>query len=170
MKDLKPHIRDIMDFPVQGILFRDITPLLADGAAFAEAVRQLTAEAPPQTTHIAAVDARGFIFASAVAVALGVGMVPVRKPGKLPAEVLSVDYELEYGSNTLTMHKDALRAGDVVYLIDDLIATGGTLAAAASLVTASGATLGKIACLIELSELNGREKLPPVPFVTMVKY
>lgn len=168
--NLKEHIRDIPDFPQPGILFRDITPLLAHGAAFAAAVRQLAAAAPDGTTHIAAVDARGFLFAAAVAVELGVGIVPVRKPGKLPAPVNSVQYELEYGSNTLAMHKDALRTGDCVYLIDDLIATGGTLAAAAELIVASGATLGKVACLIELCALNGRSKLPEVPFAALIQY
>ena len=169
--DLKAYIRDVPDFPQAGVLFRDITPLLADKAAYAEVVRQLVAGAPPQATHVAAVDARGFLFAPAVAAGLGIGMVPLRKPGKLPREVFTAEYALEYGTDTLAMHKDALAAGDGVYLIDDLIATGGTLAAAAELIAASGARLEKIACVIELTALGGKAKLPPaVPFSALLQY
>lgn len=168
--DLKPFIRAVPDFPQPGILFRDITPLLADAAAYAEAVRRFADAAPPDATHVAAVEARGFLFAPAVAVALSAGLVPIRKPGKLPCAALSADYALEYGSGTLAMHSDALKAGDRVYLIDDLIATGGSLAAAAQLITSCGASIVKIACLIELTALNGAQKLPPVATAMLLKY
>ena len=170
MLNLKRYIRDVPDFPKPGILFRDITPLLADASAYADVISRFVAAAPPNITHVAAIEARGFLFAPAVAAALAVGIVPVRKPGKLPCETVSADYVLEYGSNSLTVHKDALTARDCVYLLDDLIATGGSLAAAASLVAAGGARIGKISCLIELAALGGRTRLPPVPFTALVRY
>ena len=170
MLDLRAYIRDVADFPRAGILFRDITPLLVAPAAYAEAVAQLVAAAPPQISCVAAVEARGFLFAPAVAAALEIGLVPIRKPGKLPAAQFSADYALEYGRDSLCLHKDALSETDKVYLIDDLIATGGSLAAASSLIEMSGATLSKIACLIELAELNGRAQLPAVPVTTLIQY
>ena len=170
MLDLKRYIRNIPDFPKPGVLFRDITPLLADASAYADAVNRFVAAAPPGITHVAAIEARGFLFAPAVAARLSVGIVPIRKPGKLPCETISAGYALEYGSDSLVMHKDALTAGDCVYLLDDLIATGGSLAAAASLVQAGGARIGKISCLIALAALDGRKRLPPVSFTALVQY
>ncbi|MCH9758567.1 MAG: adenine phosphoribosyltransferase [Proteobacteria bacterium] len=170
MKTLESYIRTIPDFPKAGILFRDITPLLAHPPAYAEVIQLLLAAAPKDTTHVAAIEARGFLFAPAVAAALQVGFVPIRKPGKLPAETVVADYTLEYGTNQLAMHRDAVKSGDRVYLIDDLIATGGSLAAALSLIHTCGATVNHIACLIELVELGGREKLAPYLLTALLRY
>lgn len=157
---LLSRIRDIPDYPKPGIVFKDITPLLADPAALALAV-ELMAN-PFRGTGISAVvgaESRGFIFGTAIAQSLSAGFIPVRKPGKLPAETHAVEYELEYGSDTLEIHADAIGAGERVLLVDDLLATGGTMSAAANLVKRCGAQIAGIAVLVELGFLPGREKV-----------
>ena len=169
--DLRQFIRDIPDFPKPGILFRDITPLLADARALACAIEQLTK--PFQGAGIdvvAAVEARGFIFGSAVAKALGAGFVPIRKQGKLPFDTHSVSYGLEYGTDSVEVHTDAVKPGNKVLMVDDLLATGGTMAAACELVEKVGGDILGITCLIELTELQGREKLSPYDIHTVISY
>jgi adenine phosphoribosyltransferase len=160
--DLTLHIRPIPDFPKPGILFRDITPLLADAAAFAEAIGRM---AEPWRESgldaIAAVEARGFLFAGPLALALDVGVVPVRKPGKLPADTITHEYELEYGRDRLEMHAGVLRAGARVLVVDDVLATGGTAAACMRLVEAGGGVVAGAAFLVEIEPLGGRERLAP---------
>ena len=158
--DLTAHIRAIPDFPKPGILFRDITPLLAEPAAFATAI-DLLAE-PWQAGGIdavAAVEARGFLFAGPLAVKLGVGIIPVRKPGKLPAETISYRYDLEYGSDTLEMHRGILAPKARVLVVDDVLATGGTAEACVRLIESAGATVAGCSFLVELGGLGGRERL-----------
>lgn len=170
-EDLERSIRDIPDFPREGVIFKDITPLLQDGELFREAV-DLLAEpylsAPPDL--VAAIDARGFIFGAALAYKLGVGLIPIRKEGKLPYDTLKVSYDLEYGSDTVEIHQDAIREGEKVLLVDDLLATGGTLAASAELIKNHGARLIGIAVLIELDFLHGRDKLPDSPLFSLIHY
>jgi adenine phosphoribosyltransferase len=156
---IKSHIRDIPDYPQPGVVFKDITPLLADAPAFSAVVDGLAAD-HGQVDKVAGIEARGFILAAPVALRLDAGFVPVRKKGKLPAATYSQDYELEYGSATLEVHQDAFAAGERVLIVDDVLATGGTARATANLVEMAGATVAGIAMLIELSFLNGREKLP----------
>lgn len=161
MDELKKIVREIPDYPKPGILFYDITTLLKDAEAFRKVIDILSERYRDRgITKILGIDSRGFIFAPCVAYNLGAGFVPVRKKGKLPAETLSVDYELEYGSNTIEIHKDALETGDKVVIIDDLIATGGTAAATAQMVEELGAELVEMAFMIELSFLEGRKNLP----------
>ena len=167
---LKSHIRDIPDFPHPGILFRDITPLLAAPVAFKRALTALTNAAPPQVTHVAAIEARGFIFGAAVAATLKVPFVPVRKDGKLPRQTLRADYHLEYGIGSLFIHTDALAGGGEVFIIDDLIATGGSLAAAVELIKRGGGNVAASACVIELVALNGRARLSDIPLTSLVRY
>jgi adenine phosphoribosyltransferase len=155
-------IRDIMDYPRPGIVFKDITPLLADGPAFARIVAALAAGSEG-VTKVVGIEARGFILAAPVALALGAGFVPVRKEGKLPAKTFSQSYDLEYGSATLEVHTDAFDAADRVLIVDDVLATGGTAAATVDLVRRSGARVTGIAVLLELEFLAGRAKLPEVP-------
>ena len=158
--DLKNIIRDVPDFPKPGIIFKDITPLLKNPQALKKTVNLLCKSAEGhKITSVAGIESRGFIFGAAVAVELDVGFVPIRKPGKLPAETLSESYLLEYGTDTIEMHKDALESGEQVLLIDDLLATGGTIQAAAKLVERAGAEISKIAFVIELGFLKGREKI-----------
>ena len=156
---LLPFIRDIPDFPKPGIVFKDITPLLASAPALALAVELM---ANPfrgcGITKVVGAESRGFIFGTAVAQSLSAGFVPVRKPGKLPSETRAVSYELEYGTDTLEMHHDALGRGDRVLLVDDLLATGGTMDATARLVGHAGCEIAGIAVLLELSFLPGRER------------
>ena len=156
---LKPFIRDVLDYPQPGIVFKDITPLLADGAAFASVVEALAA-GHDGVTKVAGIEARGFILAAPVALALGAGFVPVRKHGKLPGETYAQSYELEYGTATLEVHTDAFDASDRVLIVDDVLATGGTAAATAELVRVSGAKVAGIVVLLELEFLAGRAKLP----------
>ena len=157
--DLRKLIRDIPDYPKQGILFFDITPLLGDPEGFRHAVDLLAERfADAQATKIVAAEARGFIFGAALAYKMGIGFVPVRKPGKLPYKTRSVSYDLEYGSDTLCMHEDALLRGEKVLVIDDLLATGGTLSGVVKLVEDFGAEIAGIGVVIELSFLNGREQ------------
>jgi adenine phosphoribosyltransferase len=156
------RIRDIPDYPQPGVMFKDITPLLGDGAAFRAVVDGLAATYA-DVDKVAGIEARGFILAAPVACCLDAGFVPVRKKGKLPAATFSEDYKLEYGTATIEVHQDAFAPSDRVLIVDDVLATGGTARATADLVRRSGATVAGIAVLIELSFLNGREKLPGLP-------
>lgn len=168
---LKPHIRNVADFPKPGIMFRDITPLLSAPRAFQRAVDAF-AEAfrPAQPTAILAAESRGFIFAAPLALALGASFVPVRKPGKLPFKTQKFEYDLEYGSDALEIHVDAVTPGSRVLLIDDLLATGGTIEACLKLAQQSGAEVVGCGFLIELTFLNGRKKLDPHQIVSLVEY
>jgi adenine phosphoribosyltransferase len=157
--DLKTVIRDIPDFPKPGIIFKDITPLLKDPLAFRETL-ELLAEASRESgvTDVVGIEARGFIFGGALAARLGVGFVPIRKPRKLPSSTIRESYSLEYGSDAIEMHSDALSPGDRVVLIDDLLATGGTMKAAVRLVEKTGARVARILFVVELAFLKGREQ------------
>ncbi|MCU0786750.1 MAG: adenine phosphoribosyltransferase [Verrucomicrobia bacterium] len=169
--DIEKAIRNVPDFPKPGIQFKDITPVLADARLFLGAIDLLTLGIEPGSIDaVVGIDARGFIFASAAAVRLRAGFVPVRKKGKLPYQTHEQDFELEYGSATVAMHVDALKPGSRVLLVDDLLATGGTAAAAATLVQKLGAHIREIVFLIELSFLKGREKLPGHPIRSLVTY
>ena len=159
--DLREFIRLVPDFPKPGIIFRDITPLLANPGALDQAVAQLAQPYRQSNIEVvAAIESRGFIFGAAVARQLKAGFVPIRKPGKLPAKTASVTYELEYGTDTIEIHTDAISPGQRVLLLDDLLATGGTMAAACKLVQDLGGKIVAIAFLIELAFLNGRAKFP----------
>jgi adenine phosphoribosyltransferase len=169
--DLKTILRTIPDFPKPGINFIDITPILKDSSAFKETVKRLAATANGRNiTAIAAIESRGFIYGAAVAYELGVGFIPIRKPGKLPAKTISQKYDLEYGSDCIEMHDDCLNAHDRVLLVDDLLATGGTMQAAAKLVEQTGATVAGIAFVVELTFLHGREKLTGYDVTSLVTY
>ena len=169
--DLKRYIRNIPDWPKKGILFRDITPLLADPKAFAAAVDALCADfTGAGIEYVAAVEARGFIFGAAVAKKLGAGFVPIRKKGKLPFETESITYDLEYGTDTLEVHSDAIESQAKVLMVDDLLATGGTMASACKLIEKIGGQVVGIAFLIELTELAGREKLEGYIINTCLSY
>lgn len=157
--DLTRVIRAIPDFPKPGIVFRDITPLLGDPAAFEMTITEIVLQWTDKIDAVVGLDARGFIFGGAVAYEMGLPFVPVRKKGKLPAETVEVEYALEYGSGILQMHKDAVGTKSRVLIVDDLLATGGTAAAAASLVEKVGAKVAGYAFVIELAELEGRNKL-----------
>ena len=156
---ISSRIRDVPDYPQPGVLFKDITPLLADGPAFAAVV---TALAGPygHVDKVVGIEARGFILAAPVACRLGAGFVPVRKQGKLPAQTIAESYQLEYGTATVEVHADAFAPGDQVLVVDDVLATGGTAAATASLVRRSGAQVAAIAVMLELGFLDGRARLP----------
>jgi len=159
--DFERYIRDIPDWPKEGIMFKDITPLLADPEAFKGTIDTLAdAYADAGVTKVMGAEARGFIFGGALAYRLGAGFVPARKPGKLPWNTTSVSYDLEYGTDTLEVHADAFGADDVVLIVDDVLATGGTAGAKAALVNATGARVAGFAFLIELDFFNGRSKLP----------
>jgi adenine phosphoribosyltransferase len=161
----------VPDFPKPGILFKDITPLLADPAGLALAVELMVQPfRGERIDRVVAAESRGFIFGTAAAKALSVGFVPVRKPGKLPAEVRRHEYELEYGVDALEIHEDALVPGENVLVVDDLLATGGTLAACCQLVRGLGATVCAVVVLIELTELNGRQRLANERVVSILKY
>src|SRR5437899_3877726 len=171
LKEIQNAIRNIPDFPKPGILFKDITPLLADARLFAGTIDFLTQPfSPGMIDAVVGIDARGFIFAAAAALKLEAGFVPVRKKGKLPYQTHEEDYALEYGTATVAMHVDALKPGSRVLLIDDLLATGGTAAAAAALVNRLGGKILEISFLIELSFLAGREKLKDYPIRSLVVY
>lgn len=170
--DLKEYIRDIPDFPQPGILFRDITPLLGHPAAFDCAVARLAAAAgpPADLDVVVAVESRGFIFGAPLARELGKPLVPVRKPGKLPGHIYAVEYDLEYGSNTLEIHADAIAPGQRALIVDDLLAIGGTLAAACSLVERCGGVVSRLAVVIELAFLDGRRRLAGRDLVSLIQY
>lgn len=157
-KLITSHVRDIADYPSPGVLFKDITPLLAAPEAFSEVVDALADTFGP-VDKVAGIEARGFILAAPVALRLGAGFVPVRKKGKLPAATFEESYQLEYGSATIEVHRDAFAPGDRVLIVDDVLATGGTARATANLVTKTGADVAGIAVLMELSFLNGRAPL-----------
>jgi len=169
--ELQKSIRNVPDFPMAGIQFKDITPVLADARLFAGSIDLLIDSFRPGTIDaVVGIDARGFIFAAAAALKLKAGFIPVRKKGKLPYNTFEQSYELEYGSSTIAIHTDAVGPGSRVLLIDDLLATGGTAAAAAQLVTQTGAEIVEISFLIELSFLKGREKLAKYPVRSLVVY
>jgi adenine phosphoribosyltransferase len=169
--NLAAHIRDIPDFPKPGILFKDITPLLLDPDALDEAVSEIAAWTRPRDVDfVVAAEARGFILGGAIARELGVGFVPARKPGKLPHDTISAEYILEYGVDALEMHADALAHGARVLLHDDLLATGGTAKALASLAEGRGAVIAGCAFLVELAFLNGREPLRGYDVHSLISY
>lgn len=168
---LKQYIRDIPDFPVKGILFRDFTPLLQNGPVFHEAIRVLAKRYHGQLPDaVVSIESRGLIVGAALAHALGVGIVPVRKKGKLPHTTYRATYTLEYSQDTLEMHQDALKAGARVLLVDDLLATGGTMEATIQLITQCEATIIEIVFLVELTGLKGRTRLAPHPIISLVQY
>ena len=169
--DLKKYIKDIPDFPEPGVLFRDVTPLLADKDAYQESIRLLSDFAKEKKVDlVVGPEARGFLFGCPVALALNCGFVPVRKPGKLPREVVSQSYDLEYGSNEIQMHSDSIQPGQNVLIVDDLLATGGTVDAAVSLIEKMGGNVVGIAFLIELEALKGRELLKYYDVYSVLKY
>ena len=171
MLELRSFIRDVPDFPKPGIVFKDITPLLANPSALAFAVEMLCNPFRGQGIQVViGAESRGFIFGTAIAQALSCGFVPVRKPGKLPAAKIALTYDLEYGQDTLEIHKDALTRGQRCLVVDDLLATGGTMKACCDLVTKLGGTIAGIAVLIELTGLAGRDKLTPNQVHSVVKY
>lgn len=170
-RDLKYYIRNIPDFPKPGILFRDITTLLKEKTAFKLVVDSLVKRYKnKKIDEVVAVEARGFILGGAVSHCLGAGFVPVRKRGKLPAKTNSVTYNLEYGQDTLEMHHDAIKPGDRVLIVDDLLATGGTVKAVTDLVKQLNGKIVAIAFLIELTDLKGRDKLKGYPVYSLIKY
>lgn len=169
--NLYDYIADIKDFPIEGILFRDITPLMGNGEAFKAAADQMIAFAKEVDAQIiVGPESRGFIFGCPVAYALNTGFVPVRKPGKLPRETVSVKYDLEYGQNELHIHKDAIKPGQRVLIVDDLLATGGTVAATIELIRTLGGEVVGCAFLIELKDLNGRQHIGDLPIFTALTY
>ncbi len=164
-------IRNVPDFPIPGVQFKDITTLLCNGPAFKAVIDGITEQYRDQQVDIVAgVESRGFIFSAPVAYNLGAGLTPIRKPGKLPSETVEVSYTLEYGTNTLQMHADAFPKGARVLLVDDLLATGGTIAAAASLVQQIGGHVVGLAFVVELTFLNGRALLGDYPIFSLVQY
>lgn len=169
--DLKKYIRDIPDFPVHGILFHDVTTLFKNAEALKYVMDQLTNHYKNSgAAYVAAIEARGFILGGSLADRLGCGFIPIRKPGKLPADTISEEYELEYGSNKVELHKDAVQKGDQVIVIDDLVATGGTLLAGIRLIEKLGAEVIGVASIIDMPELGGREKLRNYDYFYLVEY
>lgn len=169
--ELKPFIRSIPDFPKPGILFRDITPLLASPQAMKATIRYLSEAVRDRDVQmIAAAEARGFLFAAPLAIELNVGLVPIRKPGKLPSDTISHSYTLEYGTDTLEMHKDAIAPGTRVLVVDDLLATGGTVEACCRLIEKAGGIVVGCAFVIELTDLKGAERLARYHPVSLIKF
>jgi len=169
--NLKTLIRDVPDFPKPGIMFRDVTTLLRDRDGLSYVIDRFSQEYADQAIdYVVAIESRGFILGSPLAYHLGAGFIPVRKPGKLPADVHTVEYELEYGKDSLEIHQDAIQAGSKVLVVDDLIATGGTAAATAKLMDKLECDLLGFAFIIELLDLAGRKKLPNVPICSIVQY
>jgi adenine phosphoribosyltransferase len=170
-KEIQNAIRNIPDFPKPGIQFKDITPVLGDPKLFASSIDLLTNSFKPgDVDFVVGIDARGFIFAGAAALKWGAGFVPIRKKGKLPFDTHEESYELEYGANVLAIHVDAIKPGSRVVLVDDLLATGGTAGAAASLIKKIGGNLLEVSFLIELGFLNGRERLKSFPVRSIVRF
>nr|WP_239311879.1 MULTISPECIES: adenine phosphoribosyltransferase [unclassified Frankia] len=170
MDVLRAHIRDVPDFPKPGVIFKDIAPLLTTPAAFAVVIDALADTVDGHgATVVAAIEARGFLLAAPVAYRLGVGVVPIRKQGKLPGETISRTYDLEYGTATLEVQTDAFRPGDRVLLVDDVLATGGTALATAELVRQSGAEVAGLAVLMELMFLSGRDRLAPLAISSIME-
>ncbi len=168
---IEPLIRAIPDFPIPGILFRDITPVLKDKQGFRAAVDLFVERFSGRgIDHVVGIEARGYIFGAPLAYAIGAGFIPVRKPGKLPHHKLSEEYALEYGTNSLEIHSDALVPGERVLVVDDLLATGGTAAATGRLLERLGARVEAFAFLVELADLNGRQALPGADVVAFVTY
>jgi len=171
MMDFKKYVASIKDYPSEGIIFRDITPVMLDGKAFKQVCDEMVTFAKKVGAEvIVGPEARGFIFGCPVAYALGVGFAPVRKPNKLPRETVDVTYDLEYGKDTLSMHVDALKKGQKVLIIDDLLATGGTVGATIKLVEKLGAEIVGAAFFIELADLKGKEKLKNIPTYISISY
>ena len=169
--ELQKHIRDVPDFPKPGIVFKDLTPLLADGQALQLAVQAMAAPfRDASIDYVVGTEARGFILGAPVALELGVGFVPVRKPGKLPHQTISASYELEYGTDQVEMHADALHEGAQVLIVDDLIATGGTAVATVELVRRTGALVAGCSFLVELEFLAGRKALGVEPCYAVLRY
>ena len=169
--DLRALIRDVPDFPKPGVLFKDITPLLADAAGFAEATDQLCEIVKQRGADaVVAIESRGFIFGAPVAHRLGLPLQLVRKPGKLPYKTIGLSYELEYGTDRVEIHVDAIAAGRSYVVVDDLIATGGTAAATAQLIENHGGTVASLAFVIELEFLRGRDRLKPHPVDALISY
>lgn len=170
-EDLKKYIRNVPDFPKKGIVFRDITTLLLNGEAFHSTMNLFLGEVKDKHfDKIAAVESRGFVLGGALANVLKKGLILIRKPGKLPAETIKDEYELEYGTDALEIHKDAVRKGDKVIIIDDLLATGGTALSACRLIEKLGGEIVCVAFLVELSFLKGREKLEGYPIISFIDY
>jgi len=170
-KELKASIRNVPDFPKKGIVFRDITTLIGDKDKFNHVIKELAKRYKgKKVDYIVSVESRGFIFGAALAYALGCGIVPVRKKGKLPAETHSATYDLEYGTDTLEIHKDAFTKGKKILILDDLLATGGTTSATIDLVKKLGGEVIEAAFVIELEFLKGRDKVKNVPVFALVKY
>ena len=171
MQGLKDCIRDIADFPKEGIIFKDITPLLKSPSAFSEAIDMFYERYKDKVIdYVAGIESRGFILGSALALKLNKGFIPIRKKGKLPYKTVSESYDLEYGVDTIEMHADALTQGNRVLLVDDLIATGGTLKASANLITSQNAKVVEIAVIVELEFLKGKDKLNDYPLFSLIKY
>jgi adenine phosphoribosyltransferase len=171
LKKLRAGMRDVPDFPKKGIVFKDITPILSDPALFRASIDLFLERCRgKKIDKIVGIDARGFLFGSAVAYELGVGFVPIRKRGKLPYRTEIAKYSLEYGEAEMEMHSDAIIAGEQIVLVDDLLATGGTSAAAAGLITKAGGQLLEAQFLIELEFLHGRKQLEPTPVISFLKY
>ncbi|AQQ69734.1 Adenine phosphoribosyltransferase [Limihaloglobus sulfuriphilus] len=168
---IKSVIADVPDFPVKGILFRDITPLLADNRLYRLASEMMAEPFRDRPIdYVACVESRGFIFGGLIAEHLGAGFIPIRKKGKLPRETVSEDYGLEYGKDTIEVHTDAFSKGKHVLIVDDLLATGGTVQAAAKLVERAGGVVSGMTFLIELSELNGKELISEYNYASVIKY
>jgi len=171
MVEIRSFIRDIPDFPKPGIIFKDITPLLGDTAAFTYTIDLLRERLKPEDFDvIVPIESRGFLFGAPLAYQMGKPLVPVRKPGKLPAATHSIEYSLEYGENTMEIHTDGIQHGQKALLLDDLLATGGTMAATASLVERSGGVVAGIAVIIELTDLNGRAQLEGYDLISLIQY
>lgn len=169
--DLASLVRNVPDFPLPGIQFKDITTLIGNGPAFSQVMSTMVERyRAMELDAIVGVESRGFIFSAPLALALGVGLVPVRKPGKLPADTYQVEYALEYGTNKLEIHRDSFTPGARVVVIDDLLATGGTIDAATKLIEQAGASVVELAFVIELTFLGGREKLAPYSVYSMIQY
>ena len=171
MLELGPLIRDIPDFPKKGILFKDITTLLKDARAYRQAIDELTARLRGFPADlVVGMESRGFIFAAPTAYLLGIGFVPVRKLGKLPGPVISTEYDLEYGTNTLELHSDAIEPGQRVVIVDDLLATGGTVSATIELVERLRGEVSAVGFLVELTALKGRDRLDGYPVVSLIQF
>jgi adenine phosphoribosyltransferase len=170
-RDFANLIRNVPDFPIPGVQFKDITPLLGDGPAFQALIDHLAARYhDTRIDVVAGVESRGFIFSAPLAYRLGAGLVPIRKPGKLPAETVAAEYSLEYGTNTLQIHRDAIQPGARVLLVDDLLATGGTIGAAAELINQLGGEIVELAFVIELTFLHGRDGLGNYPVYSIMQF
>lgn len=171
LDDLKNKIRNIPDFPIKGVMFRDITTLIGDPAAFRFTMDHLQERYRDKNLdYVVGIESRGLIFGGALADRLGIGLIPARKPGKLPADIIEETYRLEYGQAALQIHKDAIKKGEKILILDDLLATGGTLSAAAKLVERLGGVIEEIAVIIELTFLHGREKLQGKNIYSLVSY